>query len=312
MLIAGPNLTIDRTLSLDELVPGEVLRCTDAAITPGGKGVNVARVARDLRAPALLVSFVPGRTGQAVAGLIADEGLALAGVPIGGEIRSAAILLERGGRVTVLNEPGPQITDLDWARYEEQVERHLADHAVLVCSGSVPPGAPESAYGTLVRLAHARSVPAVVDATGPALRWSLEAGPDLVSPNVTEAETALGGRDAPSSDGESDIAERALGAARALVERGARTAIVTAGELGLAVAGEETPRWIEAPEVAVRNPVGAGDSFVGGLAAWLERGERIDQAVAAGMAAAASSVESMLAGGIDVARMEELARRLQA
>ena len=44
MLIAGPNLTIDRTLAIDELRPGEVLRFDQVAVTPGGKGVNVARV----------------------------------------------------------------------------------------------------------------------------------------------------------------------------------------------------------------------------------------------------------------------------
>ena len=49
MVIAGPNLTIDRTLSIDELRPGEVLRFERAVVTPGGKGVNVARVARDAR-----------------------------------------------------------------------------------------------------------------------------------------------------------------------------------------------------------------------------------------------------------------------
>ena len=63
MVIAGPNLTIDRTLSIDELRPGEVLRFERAVVTPGGKGVNVARVARELGAAAVLVGFVPGRTG---------------------------------------------------------------------------------------------------------------------------------------------------------------------------------------------------------------------------------------------------------
>ena len=77
MLIAGTNLTIDRTLTIDELRPGEVLRFDDVAVTPGGKGVNVARVAQALRAPALLVGFAPGHTGQAAARLLADEGLDL-------------------------------------------------------------------------------------------------------------------------------------------------------------------------------------------------------------------------------------------
>ena len=91
MLIAGPNLTIDRTLTIDELRPGEVLRFDEVVVTPGGKGVNVARVAQALDAPALLVSFTPGRTGQAAARLLADEGLDVEAVPVGGELRSTAV-----------------------------------------------------------------------------------------------------------------------------------------------------------------------------------------------------------------------------
>ena len=66
MLVAGPNLTIDRTMAIDELRPGEVLRFDAVAVTPGGKGVNVARVARDLGAQAVLVGFVPGRDKPAL------------------------------------------------------------------------------------------------------------------------------------------------------------------------------------------------------------------------------------------------------
>ena len=79
MLIAGPNLTIDRTIAIGELRPGEVLRADRVVVSPGGKGVNVARVARELRRPAVLVGFVPGRTGAAAAAMLGDEGLALRG-----------------------------------------------------------------------------------------------------------------------------------------------------------------------------------------------------------------------------------------
>src|SRR5437773_4462026 len=87
MIIAGPNLTIDRTSTIAELRPGEVMRFEQVAVTPGGKGVNVARVAQALRAPALLVGFVPGHTGRAAAALLADEGIELRGVSVAGELR---------------------------------------------------------------------------------------------------------------------------------------------------------------------------------------------------------------------------------
>jgi fructose-1-phosphate kinase PfkB-like protein len=59
--------------------------------------------------------------------------------------------------------------------------------------------------------------------------------------------------------------------------------------------------------VSVRNPIGAGDALVGGLARALERGEPLEDALAAGMATAAASVETAKAGAIDPARAAELA-----
>ena len=38
-----PNPSIDRTIGVPELQPGEVNRATPSRIDPGGKGVNVSR-----------------------------------------------------------------------------------------------------------------------------------------------------------------------------------------------------------------------------------------------------------------------------
>jgi 1-phosphofructokinase family hexose kinase len=311
MLVAGPNLTIDRTLTIDELRPGEVLRFDDVAVTPGGKGVNVARVARALNAPAVLVGFTPGRTGQAAAGLLADEGLDVEAVPVGGELRSTAVVLERSGRVTVMNEPGPSLGERDWERYERAVAARLSDHAVLACSGSTPPGAPEDGYARLVVLARERGALALVDANGPPLAAALGVRPDLATPNLAEAEGLLLGRadETVEAGDPADVRQRAVVAATGLVARGARTAIVSAGAAGAAVlvAGGD-PRWHPAPRVEVRNPIGAGDALVGGLCVALERGEPLGRAVASGLATAAASVETAKAGAIDPSRPEELAR----
>jgi 1-phosphofructokinase family hexose kinase len=310
MLIAGPNLTIDRTLAIDELRPGEVLRFDDVVVTPGGKGVNVARVARALKAPAVLVVFTPGRTGQAAAGLLADEGLDVETVPVGGEVRSAAVVLERRGRVTVMNEPGPRLGAGDWERYERAVAERLDDHAVLACSGSTPPGFPEDGYARLVQLARERGALAVVDANGPRLAAALQGRPDFVTPNLAEAEGLLSGRadETVEAGDPGEVRQRAVVAATGLVARGARTAIVSAGAAGAAVlVADGEPRWHPAPRVEVRNPIGAGDALVGGLCVALERGEPLGNAVAGALAIAAASVETAKAGAVDPSRARELA-----
>jgi 1-phosphofructokinase len=309
VVVAGPNLTIDRTLSIDELRPGEVLRFERAVVTPGGKGVNVARVARELGARAVLVGFVPGRTGAAGAALLADEGIALRGVEVGGELRSTAVVLERSGRVTVFNEPGPSLAPGEWELFEGVVSDALSEERVLACSGSLPPGAPGDAYARLVGLAHERGAVAIVDVGGEQLRAAVAAGADVVTPNLAEAEGLLHGRaDESVEAGDPGVVrERAVAAARALVERGAARAVVTAAEAGAAVADGWMVRWAAAPVVSeVRNPIGAGDALVGGLALALERGAEFADAVGVGMACGAASVETDTAGVVVPSRVAAL------
>jgi 1-phosphofructokinase len=305
VLIAGPNLTIDRTSSLAELRPGEVQRLADVAITPGGKGLNVARAALLLGAPASLVGFVPGHTGRAAAALIAEEGVTLQGVAVSGEIRSTTIVLEPD-RATVLNEPGPALADGDWFAFEAVIEGSLADHEVLVCSGSLPPGAPEDGYALLAALARGAGRRSVVDASGSALAAALAAAPDVVAPNLGEAEGVLFGRSDEAVDAAPDARPRALHAARELAARGARAAVVTAAAAGAAVFAHGEAVWIDAPRVRVANPIGAGDVLTAALAAALERGAALADAVREGVAAASAAVEHPTAGRFEPRRMREL------
>ena len=111
-------------------------------------------------------------------------------MPCGGELRSPAVVMERDGRTTVLNEPGPEITTAEWEAYEEAIADAIGGHGVLVCSGSVPPGSPDDAYARLSAIAARAGRRCVVDAAGAALVRALAAGPDVVCPNVAEAEEA--------------------------------------------------------------------------------------------------------------------------
>jgi fructose-1-phosphate kinase PfkB-like protein len=246
--------------------------------------------------------------------MLADEGVDLRGVPAAGELRSAQVILEDGGRATVLNEPGPPVSAAEWSALEAAVEAGLGSHRALVCSGSLPPGAPPDGYGRLaelVRVGGARWV--VVDTAGEALGGSLGAGPDVVTPNLGEAEGLLAGRGVEDVEVDSDAEARALAAAEALVGRGARAAIVTAAAAGAAVAwGGAGSVWLAAPAVRVRNPIGAGDVFTAAVAAALEGGAALLDAARAAVAAAAASVEAPRAGDLDPGRAAELLAALTA
>lgn len=320
MLIATPNLCLDRTVRLTGLVPGAVLRADGVQLSAGGKGVNVARVVRACGGTATIVGLVGDNDRERLLGLLAEEGADVLDVPVPGDVRITTVLLERAlSRTTVVNEPGPAVSAQSWQDYRAAVERALPGRRVLVCAGSLPPGAPLDGYGQLVELAHRTGVPAVVDTAPAALRATLASGPDLVTPNLPEAEAALAGSsDAVLADTGSGVRERARLAASRLCSLGARAAAVTAGAQGcaLALAGDPAARWVPTVPVAVLSAVGAGDSFVAGVVISLVAAPATGvadwyAAAVFGTATAAASCEQLGAGAVDPERVRALAAQLE-
>jgi 1-phosphofructokinase family hexose kinase len=306
----GANLTVDRTLRMTRLVPGNVMRPSSAMATAGGKAVNVCRASRAHGVRPRLVANLPGRLGAVVGDLLDEEGHDVRRVVTAGEIRSAIVIIEDDGRATVLNEPGPELSRTDRAAFldavAEEGARRRPDgspaHRVAVASGSLPPGAVAAdLYAEVVARCRATGLQVVLDAARTDLRLALPAAPDVVTPNLSEALAVLTGE----SVGEAvepdvpDLRAAALDAAHQLCSAGARAALVTVGRHGVAGCTARRSFWVAAPTVSEVNPIGAGDSFAAGLGCGLEQGLDLPGATRLAVATGAASVASELAGGVD-------------
>lgn len=303
MLVLGSNLATDRTLRLHRLNPGYVQRPYAAEGTAGGKAVNVCRAAGCLGVRPRLVANLPGDLGAAVGRLLAAEGHDVRAVRTSGEIRAAIIVIEDDDRVTVLNEPGPPLRGADLEALVDAFTEESAGHRWAVATGSLPPAAPTDLYGRLAAAARERGCRTVVDAARDVLRATLPSGPDLVTPNLSEAQAVLAGEhgvtDEPVEALGGDVRAAALAAADALRLAGARAALVTAGRHGVAGSSPDDRFWIAAPAVEEENPIGAGDAFAAGLTVALEQGADLREAAARAVAAGSASVAHPVAGRLD-------------
>lgn len=312
MLVVTPNLCFDRTLWIDRFEAGTVSRPFEVAVTAGGKGVNVVRTLRDLGYGARLLGLVAEGQGAELERLLDEEGTDLRPVRVGGSVRVTTIVIEADGRGTVLNEPGPKLGEQECEALLAALREELAEEGptVVVCAGSLPPGLPEDTYGRVAEVLHEHGGVVVVDTSGRALAAALPFGPDAVAPNLGEAEMVLDGADTERSSHEEAVERTrpaALSAAARLRDLGARTAIVTAGSHGVAWVEEDgSAHWEPSLEVALVNPIGAGDSFVGGLAAALTQHQDWRTAVPYAVAVASAAVEQPTAGRVDAARVAEL------
>ncbi len=277
-----PNAALDVTYTVDSLVPDAVHRARDVRHRAGGKGVNVARVLHVLGADVRVVATVGGATGAAFAADLGAAGLPADLVPIAGETRRTTTILSTvDGSVTLLNEPGPELSAAEWALLAERVRRRAPE--VLVCSGSLPPGAPPDAYARLLA-----GTTSVLDTSGPALPAGLAGRPTVVKPNLEELREVTG-LDDP------------VVAARELREAGAGAVVVSLGADGL-LAVTAAGTWRATPSrVLTGNSTGAGDAVVAALALGLCHREPWPEVLRRAVALSGAAVLGPLAGDVDLA-----------
>jgi 1-phosphofructokinase len=288
-----PNPSLDRTVEIDELVRGEVMRVRAAHVEPGGKGVNVARalVLHDVKAKAILPSG--GAEGAQLVSLLPGESIEPVVVPIGGTVRSNVAVVEPDGTTTKLNEPGPHLSPAELDALVATTHDAAVDAEWVVLSGSLPPGAPDDFYARIVRELKDSPAKVVVDTSGPALVAALAAGPDLIKPNQEELAEAAGQ--------EIHTLRDAADAASELRRRGAVTVLVSLGANGALLVDGNGVFHGEAPAVP-RSTVGAGDAFLAGFLAGGGAGVKaLAEALAFG-AAATSLPGSKMPGPSDLDR----------
>ena len=116
-----PNPSLDRTIAIDDLRRGEVLRATSSRLDPGGKGVNVSRVLAAHGIPTLAVIPAGGSEGAQLADLLAPSGVPVVSVPLSSRTRSNVALVEPDGTTTKVNEPGPELIGTETAAMLERL-----------------------------------------------------------------------------------------------------------------------------------------------------------------------------------------------
>lgn len=272
------NPSVDRTIEVDTLTRGAVLRARATRVDPGGKGINVSRAlvanGHDSRA----VLPCGGAEGRQLTELLAEAGVDVVVVPIRGAVRANVSVVEPGGTVTKLNEPGPVLTGEELDGVVTATVRAARDAAWVVLSGSLPRGAVGDTYARFVARLADLPLRVAVDSSGPALLAALEAKPDLVKPNREELTEAVG---YPIDT----LGEAAL-AAGLLRDRGARAVLASLGPDGAILADETGVHYGTAPVQQRISTVGAGDAMLAGfLAAGGSGAAALAEALAYGAAA---------------------------
>lgn len=272
------NPSVDRTVEVEALVRGEVMRAHGVRVDPGGKGINVSRALATHGIPTRAVVTVGGAEGEHLVALLRGTGIEVVTVPIQGAIRSNITVVEPDGTTTKFNEPGAELSSDELNAVFDAVVMAVDSADWLVASGSLPPGTPTSVYADLVRALVGSGTRVAIDTSGPALHAVLAGGPSLVKPNRDELAEVTGVRLAT-------IADVVEGACR-LRDRGAGAVLASLGADGAVLVDEEGAIHGQTPVVSPLSSVGAGDAMLAGFLAGGGSGTKaLTEALAWGAAA---------------------------
>lgn len=277
------NPSLDYIVSVKDFKLGLTNRTDSELMLPGGKGINVSIVLKNLGIDNTALGFMAGFTGKEVVKRLEKFGVKNGFLEIPeGFTRINVKLKSIDG--TEINGQGPSISE---EKIEQLMTRldEMGEGDVLFLSGSIPASMPDDTYQKIMERLKDKGVLISVDATQELLLKVLPYHPFLIKPNNHELGEIFGV--------ELRTRESVVPYGKKLQEMGAENVLISmAGEGAVLIASDGQVYDAPAPKGILKNGVGAGDSMVAGfMAGWLERKEyrhAFYMGVAAGSASAFS------------------------
>ena len=250
------NPALDYIVSVPEFKQGFTNRTETEKILPGGKGINVSIVLKNLGLDTVALGFIAGFTGKEIERRLKESGLFTDFIELKKGISRINVKI-RNMEGTEINGKGPDPEEESLGKLSMKLDS-LCDGDVLVLAGSVQNSLPDSIYRDFMIRLSDKNVRVAVDASGKLLTNTLGYRPFLIKPNLHELEEIFGRR----LSSEEEIKDCAL----RLRDQGARNVLISMGRDGALLVDEDgILHRKKAPEGRLVNAVGAGDSMVAGF-----------------------------------------------
>lgn len=256
-----PNPALDISGTVDEIVPDEKNYVYDERASPGGNGINAARMITTLNAPVIASGFLGGGNGQELARLLKEEGVRHSFIPIQGNTRMGiTVNLRKTHHQTRLSFQGPKILRSERQSFFQFISK-IKSPSILVLGGSLPPGFSTHDVRKALQIAAKRKIPCVVDIPGKLLREVVSHTQiSFIKPNLVEFQDLVGAN---------VTSIKAVREASKKLSEKIPLICVSSVEGGALFITHNGTWHGRGPKVKAKSSVGAGDSMVGGMTAQL-------------------------------------------
>ncbi len=273
--------SVDVTIELDSLNVGKVNVVKSKTLSFTGKAINVAIGVARLGADATATGFMYNENGAMFERALDKEGVPFSFVWNSGRVRENYKCIDKRSMLTEINDVGGEVRADKLVELMQIIQNFSTRSQVTVISGGLPRGVDASYYREIFRAVDSKSL-RIADTEGAKLFAALEAGIDLVKPNLEELEETLGR--------ELNTRDEMLTGCRELLDRGARMVLLSLGRDGAIITDGSKNYYCKSINVAVNSTVGAGDGMVAAAAVMMEQGASLPEILRAGVAAGTAAV----------------------
>lgn len=285
------NPAIDKTVTIDNFGVDKVNRVKNIQLDPGGKGINVSKMVKNLNGTSKAITVVGGHSGELLTDMLEDAGIDFEAIQCEGETRTNIKVCDTlKSTFTDINEPGPEVGIQVLNTIDDYLEKVLVKGDILSLSGSLPKGAPIDIYQRWCNMARVKGVKVLLDADGEVLKRGTKGKPFMIKPNQEELEHSFNFKFTKD--------EHVIYYAKRIIEAGVNYVVVSQGEDGCILVSKDHSAKISPVRVKVKSTVGAGDSMVAAIANCLDNSgtdeitfEQMHRYVAYGAAASSASIE---------------------
>ncbi|CAG8999287.1 MAG: Tagatose-6-phosphate kinase [Candidatus Celerinatantimonas neptuna] len=297
------NPALDLTGQLSELKIDTVNLIDQANQTPGGKGINVARVLADMGTTSTVTGWLGQDNLEPFTQLFDEIKANDQFLRQPGATRTNVKLAEVNGQVTDVNFPGMAIDHTAVQKLEQKLVELAEQNEWFVLAGSLPRGVSPTLYQRWIDLLNQHGAKVIFDSSGDAFSYGLEAAPYLVKPNDIELGQWIG---------HELIDESAIvAAARQLIAKGITHVLVSRGSNGVIWVKADKVLKATPPKINVVSTVGAGDSMVAAMTHALTQGWDDEKAITYATAISALAVTQVSVGISDQQKLESLTQQVQ-
>ena len=289
--------SIDVTIELDSLNVGKFNVVKSKTLSFTGKAINVAIGVARLGAEVRTTGFMYNESGAMFERALDMEGVPFSFVWNSGRVRENYKCIDKRSMLTEINDVGESVAADKLVELMQMIRGFSAHSDVTVISGGLPRGVDASYYREIFRAVDPKSL-RIADTEGAKLFSALEAGIDLVKPNVEELEETLG----------QEFHDRAdmLSGCQELMDRGAKAVLLSLGRDGAIITNGTKNYYCKSINVAVNSTVGAGDGMVAAAAVMMQQGADLPDILRAGVAAGTAAVTTFGTISFTKAKYEEV------